>query len=187
MSVDLALATEGHEDAAPAPLGAVIYEDGVAADAFLAGTADELRARGFNTAGVVQANDLRADGMRCDMTLVELSSGEQIRLSQNLGAAAKGCKLDPAGLVHAATLIESALSRGGIDLVVVNKFGKQEASGEGLRDVLAEALILGVPVLLGVSALNLSACASFAAESFSPLPMEQSAVMAWCEAHARRR
>ena len=37
-----------------------------------------------------------------------------------------------------------------VDLVIVNRFGKQEASGEGLRQEIAGALLAGLPLLIAV-------------------------------------
>ena len=39
--------------------------------------------------------------------------------------------------------------------MIVNKFGKHEASGRGFRMVIAEAIERNIPVIVGVSALNL--------------------------------
>ena len=111
MSLDLDAAPDRNAEAVTAPLGAVIYEDSGGADAFLAHIAEILAEQGVKLAGVVQANDPHTDGGRCDMSLIELSSGAEIRLSQNLGAAARGCSLDPAGLVHAGALIEGGSPR----------------------------------------------------------------------------
>ena len=43
-----------------------------------------------------------------------------------------------------------------IHLVLINKFGKLEAEGGGLRDVIAEAYLLGIPTLIGIPLRNLS-------------------------------
>ena len=160
-------------------------QDAGGADAFLAHIAEILAEQGVKLAGVVQANDPHTDGGRCDMSLIELSSGAEIRLSQNLGAAARGCSLDPAGLVRASALIAQALARDGVELLIINKFGKQEASGKGLRDVLAEAMMAGIPVLAGVSRLNLAACQDFAGDCFCPLPLERGSILAWCDTYRR--
>lgn len=167
---------------APAQLGAVLYDDSLDGDVFIARAAERLSAEGLRLAGVVQVNDLRPDGARCGMALRELHSGQELSISQTLGPQT-GCKLDPAGLVQAAALVEQAL-RGHIDLVVLNKFGKQEGMGGGLRQVLGEALLAGVPVLLGVSRLNLEACKQFAGDVFTLLPADIDHVVDWCKARA---
>ena len=47
-------------------------------------------------------------------------------------------------------------------LLIVNKFGKIEADGGGLREAIAEAVDLGIPVLVGVPARNLDRWRAFA-------------------------
>jgi molybdate transport system ATP-binding protein len=168
----------------PAPLGAVLYDDALAGDAFITRIAERLAAEGLKLAGVVQVNALNDEGKRCGMALRELHSGETVAISLN---DAVGCKLDAAGLVQAGMRIEQALKTD-IDLVVLNKFGKTEGNGGGLRDALSEALLSGVPVLLGVSHLNLPACKEFAADCFVQLPTDIDAIVAWCaEQSARMR
>lgn len=49
-------------------------------------------------------------------------------------------------------------------LLVLNKFGKVECSGGGLRDLIAGAIDRGVPVIIGVPRHNLEARRSFAGE-----------------------
>ena len=50
-----------------------------------------------------------------------------------------------------------------VDLLIVNKFGKQEACGAGFRTLIGEAITLGVPVLTCVNALNQEAFDQFSA------------------------
>ena len=40
-------------------------------------------------------------------------------------------------------------------LILINKFGREEAHGRGLRPVIAEALIAETPLVIGVSTENL--------------------------------
>ena len=47
------------------------------------------------------------------------------------------------------------------DLLVLNKFGKVEAEGRGLLDLVAMAVDRGVPVVIGVPVRNLEALAQF--------------------------
>ncbi|WP_370654107.1 DUF2478 domain-containing protein [Pseudotabrizicola sp.] len=68
------------------------------------------------------------------------------------------------------------------DVLIVNKFGKREAEGRGLVPVIAEALEMGLPVLIGVNGLNLAAFLAFAGEDVSPLSAEPATVANWCKA-----
>jgi hypothetical protein len=73
----------------------------------------------------------------------------------------------------------SASLAGGADLLIVNKFGKHEADGRGFREVIAEALARGIPVLVGLNGLNLPAFEGFAGGLAVPLPPEEEALSAW--------
>ena len=49
-------------------------------------------------------------------------------------------------------------------LLVLNKFGKVECDGGGLRDLIASAIDRGIPVIIGVPRRNLDAWRNFAGE-----------------------
>lgn len=129
-------------------------------DNVLFDVAQRLRADGHRLAGVVQINTDRPNGGRCDMNIKVLPDGATLRISQDLGKGACGCRLDPSALETAVSQTEAALAHGA-DCVIINKFGKQEAEGRGFRSVIAEALARDIPVVVGVNALNLQAFETF--------------------------
>jgi hypothetical protein len=129
-------------------------------DLLLHGFAMRAIARGRRLCGTVQVNSDCGEGRPCDMDVQVLPDGPVIRISQSLGPGARGCRLDPAALEQAVAAAEARLSAGA-DLVIVNKFGKHEAEGRGFRALIAEAVALGVPVLVGVNALNAPRLAEF--------------------------
>ena len=51
-------------------------------------------ARGTRVVGVVQVNTDREDCPNCDMDVEVLPDGPNIRISQDLGPEARGCRLD---------------------------------------------------------------------------------------------
>jgi nucleoside-triphosphatase THEP1 len=142
-------------------LGYVVAEGQGEADRLIAGVARTLTARGLRIAGAVQVN-LETDPVhKCLMDLHILQGDAVVRISQDLGALSQGCRLDPEGLERAVGLVQAALA-GGADLVIVNKFGKQEIGGRGFRPVINEALSSGIPVLTAVNAGNLPDFESYA-------------------------
>ncbi|MBU3029174.1 DUF2478 domain-containing protein [Paracoccus marinaquae] len=147
-------------------------------DRFLAGIADLLRADGLRLAGTVQSNVLRPDRARCDMDIVVLPDGPVLRISEDRGDLARGCRLDAGALEQAVLGVARALPSA--DLLIVNKFGKQEAEGRGLAPLIAEALTCGLPVLIGVNGLNLPAFEGFAGGLARALPGDERAVIGWC-------
>lgn len=152
-------------------------------DRLLSSVAERLRADGFPVAGVVQVNTVFDPARPCHMDLHVLSRGEVIRISQNLGVLARGCRLDPSGLETAVGHVERALEAGP-RLLIVNKFGKVEADGRGFRPVIGTALAQGVAVLTSVSPGNLAAFEAFADGLAEALPAEEGAILDWCRAHA---
>lgn len=146
------------------------------ASLLLAGVADGLARDGIRLAGAVQINTDRPD-CACDVDLRILGdAGPSVRISQSLGAAARGCRLDPGALEDAAHRVSRALA--GADLLIVNKFGKQEAEGRGFRTVIAEALDAGVPVLTAVAGDQAGAFRDFAGDLAEEVRAERA--LAWC-------
>lgn len=134
-------------------------------DRLLAGLAARLAARGVAVAGAVQYNiDCGAD---CEMEVQVLPDGGLFRISQALGPGSSGCRLDAGALEAAVAAVAPHLA--GARLLIVNKFGKHEAEGRGFRALIAEALSGGLPVLLGVNAVNLPAFLDFAGDLAEPL------------------
>jgi nucleoside-triphosphatase THEP1 len=122
---------------------------------------DHLVGRGHALAGFVQRNQPCPGHARCDMILEELSSGERFGISEDRGPHARGCMLDVDELLKAVASAARGLDAG-IDLMIVNKFGKTEAEGGGFRPLIAEALACDVPVLIAVPYRNLDAWRLFA-------------------------
>ncbi|MFZ5674390.1 MAG: DUF2478 domain-containing protein [Pseudomonadota bacterium] len=147
-------------------------------DRLLADVVERLEARGIALAGTVQSNIHRNDRALCDMDLRLLPDGPVLRISVDRGPEARGCRLD-AGVLEQSTLwVSESLERS--ELLVVNKFGKQEAEGKGLSGVIADALQRGLPVLLGVNGLNLAAFLAFADGMAVKLAPDAASIADWC-------
>ena len=113
-------------------LAAINYDGkrGAAVDEVLAETAGKLRRDGVNIAGAIQWNEPAPNRRRCRMMLEDLASGRRILASEDRGPHARGCHLNASALEEAAVLATSSIERG-VDLVIINRFGKQEAEGRG--------------------------------------------------------
>jgi hypothetical protein len=149
-----------------------------AADRLLADLARDLQAHGLNLAGVVQINREKSADRHCDMDLVVLGHDHQVRISQDLGPLARGCRLDPQGLETAVGLVMSDLGRKP-DLLLVNKFGKSESDGRGFRPCIAEALVNDIPVLTAVTQGNRAAFVEFAGDMAQVLPANLQDLRDW--------
>ncbi|MDN5785662.1 DUF2478 domain-containing protein [Pseudorhodobacter sp.] len=154
------------------------------ADSVLAEVATTLRAEGVALAGVVQVNETFDPNRACHMDLHVLSGDRIIRISQNLGSLSKGCRLDPAGLEQAVGLVEQALEAGP-DLLIINKFGKQEVDGRGFRPLIGRALAEGIPVLTAVPEGHLAEFEVFAEGMGLRLACDPTGILAFCREHRR--
>ncbi|MEJ6784965.1 DUF2478 domain-containing protein [Aminobacter sp. Piv2-1] len=147
-------------------------------DLLLAEVVARLQAHGVALAGTVQTNIDRDDRPRCDMDLRLLPDGPTVRISVDRGAEARGCRLDAGVLEQAVLWVEGSLEKA--EFLVVNKFGKQEAEGKGLAEVVADALERGLPVLVGVNGLNLPSFLEFAGGMATELVADAETIVDWC-------
>ena len=145
-------------------------------DALLADVVARLEAAGWPLAGTVQTNIDKQDSHHCDMDLRVLPDGPTFRISQDLGAGSKGCRLNPGALEQSVAEVEPRMA--GARLLVINKFGKHEAEGRGFRPLIGEALAMGLPVILGVNGLNLPLFLDFAEGMAEALPADAEAICA---------
>ena len=143
------------------PLTALVYDEGFAIGEVFRALASRARGAGLRLGGVIEREaPPAAPGKRCDMALEELASGEIIRISEDRGALARGCRLDLDGLARACALVLSSLKQ--CDLILLNKYGKSEAEGGGFRCIVSDALALEVPVVIGVPRRNFAAWRDYA-------------------------
>jgi nucleoside-triphosphatase THEP1 len=169
-----------------AMLGVVSAEGQGEGDRLLSAAAERLRAAGLRLAGAVQYNVDLPGRRLCEMDLHALDGAGVVRISQHLGPGARGCRIDAGALEAAAALAERALAAGA-DLLIVNKFGKQEAEGRGFRPVIGAALAAGVPVLTAVKGGNRPAFDAFADGMAEAVPPDLEAILAWVHAAVAAR
>jgi len=147
-------------------------------DPLLEAAARTLRTMGYRVGGFVQEERI-ADGCCAATYLRDIEDGRSVLITQILGAEAKGCRLDPQRLAQACVGLLDSLD-GGIDLLVLNRFGKDEAEGRGFRTVIEKALGLGIPVLFGVREAYAPALGDFAGDYGTTLAPDEAAIIAWC-------
>lgn len=160
-------------------LAAVLFPRGGAIDTLLATAAARLSADGWRLAGALQAEERDADGCCGPMRLRSLTDGSETVISQNLGKLSAGCRLDPQALLAAAVRLTADLD-GAPDLLVLNRFGKAEAEGGGLRPVIEKAVEAGVPTLIAVRDDHAAAWATFHGGLAETMPANDEAILDWC-------
>ena len=164
-------------------LAAVVYEPDQDPDAVLRDFASELNARGFRAVGLVQLGHHCVDAP--ELSVVMIHTGEQLQLFQNLGACATGCRLDVGKLLDAGAQIEDAIDHGA-DLLIVNRFGRQEREGKGLSYLVERALSADIPVVIAVPRHRFADWIRFADGMSVKLRCHRPALDAWWNAVSAR-
>jgi nucleoside-triphosphatase THEP1 len=146
------------------PITAIVYGDGPEFETFLKTTTESMAGQGMRLAGLIQESRPRDERRKCDIYLKDLATGEVHGVSDDRGPEARGCLLNTDRLLRAGETAAQSLSAE-TDLLVLCKFGKTEATGGGLRSLIATALDLDVPVLIGVPRANLEPFRAFAGDT----------------------
>lgn len=168
----------------PDRVAAILYRPDDDVDTLLADFARDLSRSGTRVGGIVQHN-LKDERGRTGMEALDLLTGRRISICQPLGSGAMACKLDAGGLAEAAMAITHAISED-VPLIVINKFSKQEASGKGLRDEFAEAIIAGVPLLTAVPEKCIDAWTTFTGDHGTTLLCARDVIEDWWQDLASR-
>ena len=159
--------------------------------ALMGGGTDDLgraiatcQAAGLPLLGAMQGRVAPLGAARDAIVLHLLPDGPDIVISEDRGAGATGCRLDPDALARAVAATDAALARtvaaGRAAVLVINRFGKTEAEGRGFRDTIVTALDAGMPVLVLVPAAQADAFGVFAGTLAEPLSADPAAIRDWC-------
>jgi hypothetical protein len=162
----------------PSRLAAIKYDRGFDIDAFLGAVAQRLVADGLRLGGVLQSSTGPHGDCAARIQIADLATGERHDIWEERGACASGCRLDERGLVAAAPAIQSAIAAG-VDLIILNRFGRAESRGGGLLSSLVAAIDSGIPVLTAIRPPYDEAWRAFHGGLAVDLEPSEAAVMAW--------
>jgi hypothetical protein len=168
---------------AQSDLAALVYERDQDPDRVLRDFASELNARGCRAVGLVQTGHHCLDAPKLSAMLVH--SGEQLQLFQDLGTGATGCRLDVGQLMDAGAQVAAAIEEGA-DLVIVNRFGRQECEGKGLSYLVERALSADIPVVIAVPSHRFADWIKFADGMSVRLRCDREALDAWWQTISAR-
>lgn len=110
--------------------------------------------------------------------LRSIGSGALYPIFQDLGPGMQICTLEARGALSATEAVTTDIAEG-CDLVVLSKFGKLEASRQGLIVAFTTAIAAGVPILTSVSPAFAPAWTTFATSLFVSLPADPHRIEAW--------
>ncbi|NYT78983.1 DUF2478 domain-containing protein [Alcaligenaceae bacterium] len=162
----------------PLPVAAIMHESSDNADDVLLQFALSMKKAGLKVRGVAQVTTLRPPASTRDMSIIDISTGERLKISQHRGNDARGCCLDSAALSDASIILRRACADQP-DLTVVNRFGRMEAEGSGFAEELLELMAMGLPVLTVVDHKYLDAWREFTGGMASELAPDKDALSAW--------
>jgi hypothetical protein len=164
-------------------LAALVYEQHQDPDRILREFAFDLNARGVRAVGLVQLGHHCLDAPKLSALLVH--TGERLQLFQELGACATGCRLDVGQLLDAGGQVADAIDQGA-DLLIVNRFGRQEREGKGLCYLIERALSADIPVVIAVPSHRFSDWIRFADGMSVKLRCDREALDAWWDVVSAR-
>jgi nucleoside-triphosphatase THEP1 len=147
--------------AAECRLAVVVYSSANPPDAVLAAAVEKLQARGLRVGGLLQQAE--GSGKRAELFARDIASGRRVRLFEDRGRKARGCRLDAAGLAEAASWLRHAIDAKP-DVLFVNRFGRQETVGRGLVDEIGAAIVSDIPVVVPLAATLMPQWRRFAGE-----------------------
>lgn len=161
------------------PIAAVIYPADYNPSPLLAEFAEALKADGVRLVGAVQYDNGPME--TCGIEFEVLPTGQRMGLSQDLGSGSNACRLDPNAMADAAALIKQGINEGA-QLAIFNKFGAQEAGGDGLRAEMIDAVVAGIPLITAVPERFTSEWTEFTGGESTALPMNADALLEWWKA-----
>jgi hypothetical protein len=164
-------------------LAALVYERDQDPDRMLREFASDLMASGHRAVGLVQTGHHCTDAPKLSATLVH--TGEELQLFQDLGTCSTGCRLDVGQLLDAGAQVATAIDQGA-DLLIVNRFGRQEREGKGLSYLVERALSADIPVLIAVPSHRFADWIRFADGMSVKLRCNREALDAWWNAVSAR-
>lgn len=168
-----------HEQFETPRIAALSFDQGEDIDAVLEEVICNLQTKGFRVAGYLQRETAETEDC-CSITDLEsIAKGTKIRISQALGPGARGCRLDSNGLAEASGALIGELEEG-VDLLVLNRFGKGESEGQGFRAVIQKAMEMNIPVLTAVREAYRPSWEEFGGEYAHIISRDSGGGLEWC-------
>jgi nucleoside-triphosphatase THEP1 len=162
-----------------AMLAAIPFAQDSAVDTLLSAVARSLKSQGIRVSGCLQHAETVDGQWRGAVDVEDIETGERLRIMQPLGQHARGCRLDPQAMAEVSAKALASLERRP-QILILNRFGKGEAEGAGLRTVFEAAALAGIPVLTSVKEPYLPDWDLFSDSLSVRLDADEAQIAAWC-------
>ncbi|MCL2713443.1 MAG: DUF2478 domain-containing protein [Alphaproteobacteria bacterium] len=161
------------------PVGVVVHVKEDPLEEVLAAACRRIGAlAGVRLGGLVPRHGRQHLNGRLSMWLDDIIRGDSIALSQELGAGAASCILNPDGLAQARVRLAQAVAARP-DIVFFGRFAKEELAGRGIREEIGLAVGDGIPALVAVDESMLPGWIEFAGDEWTRLSVSVDAIVAW--------
>jgi hypothetical protein len=161
------------------PLSILVYRREERPDAAIIDAVVRLRADGIDVRGLLQEGTEGSASCCATLFLEDIGSGRRVEIFQNRGRETRGCRLDASGLAEASAWLREAIESRP-DVLVLNRFGRQEAEGRGLIDEIGTAVMAGIPVMVPVNEKLLPEWDAFSGGAYDPMPADPDRILQWC-------
>jgi len=141
---------------------------------------DQLKENGVRVAGILQQKVPVPETGMTEVVAVDIQTGLTCSLNRPTRESWKNreCSLDRAALTETTAILRRAVSERA-ELIVVEKFGDEEAHGGGLSGDIMEGIAAGIPFLVAVPQTNLEPWNARTGEIGAILKFEEAAFHHW--------
>ena len=168
-----------------APFAAAVYTANTSDRNALSKFVDKQKSMQTRVGGLLQEALFDEEGVVIGLNAVDVVSNRRIPISRPVKKGHE-CGLDVSALTQTASIINSAIEDR-LDLVVVEKFGELEQSGQGLIDEIFRTITAGIPLLISVPESALPMWQERSGELGSVLPFSETAFEQWWQRVVRQR
>lgn len=164
-------------------LAALVFDPGEDPDSVLREFAASSNANGFRAVGLVQIGRHYVDVPNISAML--LHDGSELALLQDVGSRSPGRRLKVSRLLNAGARVARALDDGA-DILIINRFGREECEGRGLRYLIERAIDADIPVVIAVPRHRFTDWIKFAEGMSVKLRCDRDALDGWWHGVSRR-
>ena len=154
-------------------------------DSVLSAVCDQLSDEGCQIKGFVQSETCSQNGVSADTFLHAATGNFSRKVSLDLGCGSTACSVDAGVIAEMAGQLLEEIDRD-TDLLIINRFGRCESLGGGLRPVIDAAVVRNIPVLTAVRQRYWRDWDDYSSGMADALPASVDAVVDWCRQSVRR-
>ncbi|KUO56383.1 MAG: hypothetical protein APF80_13610 [Alphaproteobacteria bacterium BRH_c36] len=159
-------------------LAGIVFEQPFRIDALIGQAVSAFKARGLEVAGVTQTYSDTPGCSGSQLRLQSIDGAMDMPIMEPRGHFSKGCRLDYRAMADATAWIENTLDDEA-DLIVLNRFGRAESEGNGLRTILQRCAEEERPTLIAVRKDYVAAWNEFHGGLGDVLPANLDAIVDW--------